>query len=121
MSGGSKSPAGVRGAPFWLMQRLSALVLAPLALWLVLSLAALDTMDHGVVTVWIASPATAVLLSALVVTVCFHMALGLQVIIEDYVHVERGETIGILAVRIGSALLAVVAVGAVLKIATGVN
>jgi succinate dehydrogenase hydrophobic anchor subunit len=49
------------------------------------------------------------------------MALGLQVIIEDYVHVERGETIGILAVRIGSALLAVVAVGAVLKIATGVN
>lgn len=116
----SSGTAG-RGAPHWWMQRLSALALAPLVLWLVLSLATIATLDHATVTTWIASPTNAMLLAALVLVVCFHMALGLQVIIEDYIHVLRAAAIGILAVRAGSALVAVVSIGAVLKIAMGAD
>lgn len=117
----ASTPAGQveHGATHWILQRLSAVIVAVLVVWLTLSLALIPSTDHAVISIWIAQPLTAALLCALVIAACFHMALGLQVIIEDYVHVAEGVSFGIRLVRIVCILLAVAGVGAVVKIALG--
>jgi len=74
------------GAGHWWLQRLTAIALAPLMLWLSLSLLSFDDFAFSTVTAWMARPLNAMLLAALLVAMLQHSCLGLQVIIEDYVH-----------------------------------
>ena len=111
--------AAKSGASHWWMQRLTSIALIPLVLWLAFSVALLGTADYASVIAWIRSPMATVLLIVLIIAVFYHMALGLQVIIEDYVHVEWLKLTSIIAVKFGSALLGVSGVIAVLRIAFG--
>ena len=76
------------GADHWWAQRVSAVALILLGLWFAASLIAHAGADHGAVVAWLRNPITAILMLLLVATTFYHAALGLQVVIEDYVHSE---------------------------------
>lgn len=77
---------GKGGAPHWLYQRASAIALVPLTVWLVASLTFGAGRDHAAVIAWLSAPLTAILMVSLLITTFHHLALGLKVVIEDYVH-----------------------------------
>ena len=101
---------------FW-SQRLSAIALIPLVLWLCFSVAALPGMDYLAVREWLASPLTSVMMVLLIACACFHSRLGLQVIVEDYVGGHGPRTVAIIAITLAAAVLAVVGVFSVMRIA----
>ena len=105
------------GTAHWWAQRLTALALVPLTLWLVVSLVALAGADHAAVTAWIARPVVAVLLTLAIVAGFHHAQLGVQVVIEDYVHNEWLKLASVVAVKFAAAALGVAVVFSVLKIA----
>jgi len=74
------------GAHHWWMQRVTAVALALLGVWFVVSLACLGTFEYAAVLAWIANPCNATLLSLFIATLAYHSQLGVQVVIEDYVH-----------------------------------
>lgn len=74
------------GAAHWWAQRLTSVALVPLTLWLVFTLATFDDLSYGAAIEWMQSPLVAVGLALLVVVMFYHLQLGIQVIVEDYVH-----------------------------------
>ncbi len=78
--------AAKAGPGHWWAQRLTALALAPLGLWFVFSVVGLDHGQHELIKAWIADPAHAVCLILLLVSLIYHSYLGLQTVLEDYVH-----------------------------------
>ncbi len=104
------------GSRHWWSQRLTALALLPLTLWFIFSVIHLSGASRQVVVGWLSSPLTVGLMLALIVTTFHHLQLGVQVVIEDYVHDERLKTGGVLAVKALCVLLALVCIVSVLKI-----
>ena len=105
------------GTHHWWMQRLTAVALVPLTVWFILSLITLSGADHATVAAWLASPLPAVLMILLIIATFHHLQLGLQVIIEDYVHGEGMKLACIIGVKLASFALAIAAGFAVLKVA----
>ncbi|MDX2222822.1 MAG: succinate dehydrogenase, hydrophobic membrane anchor protein [Rhodospirillaceae bacterium] len=108
-----------QGAHHWWVQRLTAVALVPLSLWFIFSLAGLAGADHAGFTAWLGSPVNATLL-ALVAAVSFHhAALGIQVVIEDYVADHGLRVASIVAVKLACAGLAALSVVSILLVAFG--
>ena len=105
------------GVGHWWRQRVSALALVPLILWLVISVIGLIGADHAAFVAWVRSPMPAVLLILLLVATFYHTALGLQVVIEDYVHGEAMRLSALLLMRLLCVLFAVRGILAVLQMA----
>ena len=76
------------GTHHWIIQRVTAIGNLLLVSWLIASLAMLPAYDHAAVTGWLAQPIVAVPMLLMIVSVFYHIRLGLQVLIEDYVHDE---------------------------------
>jgi succinate dehydrogenase / fumarate reductase membrane anchor subunit len=76
------------GVQHWRAQRVSAVALIPLTLWFVYSVVHLTGADQKIVLTWLHKPASAILMSLFIVATFYHLALGVQVVIEDYVHRE---------------------------------
>lgn len=74
------------GAKHWIDQRLTAVGNLLLTVWLVLSLLWLPNFDYETVAAWLAQPVVAVPMILMLVSIFWHVRLGLQVLIEDYVH-----------------------------------
>ena len=74
------------GAHHWWHERLTSVSTLILFVWLLASLLRLPSLGHGAVTEWLASPIAAVPMLLLIVSTFWHLKLGMQVIIEDYVH-----------------------------------
>ena len=74
------------GAHHWWVQRLTSIALVPLTVMLVFCIAGLTDYSYGTVLTWMQSPWVAVGLSLLMVAMFYHIQLGIQVILEDYVH-----------------------------------
>jgi succinate dehydrogenase / fumarate reductase membrane anchor subunit len=74
------------GAHHWWVQRLTSIALVPLTLWLAYTIATFGDMSYQAVVVWMQSPLVAAALAVLVVVLFYHVQLGIQVILEDYVH-----------------------------------
>ena len=77
------------GFGHWWMQRLSAVLMLPLGLWFVISLMTMPSLAPDDVIQWLQHPIPALLMMLWTITVVYHAALGLQVIIEDYVHNKK--------------------------------
>jgi succinate dehydrogenase / fumarate reductase membrane anchor subunit len=77
---------------FW-HQRLTAVALIPLSVWFVASALAYVGAEQGAVAAFFAGPAEAILMFLFIVATVHHMSLGLQAIIEDYVHQERAKIV----------------------------
>jgi succinate dehydrogenase / fumarate reductase membrane anchor subunit len=104
------------GTSQWWMQRVTAVALIPLTFWLI---AFLDLSIHAPYqqTVdWLASPLNTVCIVAWILAVFYHAALGLQVVIEDYVAAEGVKIVSIWAVNLAFLFLAIAALIAVFRI-----
>lgn len=84
--------AAGEGVSHWWAQRVSALALVPLTVWLLLALIRLPLTDYAAVTIWIASGWNPLLLVLVMLAVFWHSRLGVQVVIEDYVHTHALKT-----------------------------
>jgi len=101
---------------FW-VQRLTAIGLVPLVLWLSFSIAALPGMDYVSIREWISSPFTSIMLILFLIAGFYHAKLGLQTVIEDYIGNHSTRTVMIIAISFLAAILAVTGVFSVLRIA----
>jgi succinate dehydrogenase / fumarate reductase membrane anchor subunit len=104
------------GTTHWWTQRVTAIALVPLTLWFVAGLIARAGHGHAAVITWLESPLAAILTVLLLIALFQHMALGLQVVIEDYVHSSRAKLLALLVMRFGCLTLAVVGILAVVRI-----
>ena len=106
------------GVAHWWAQRASALALVPLSVWFAASIIAHAASDHAGFVTWLRTPVVATLMAVLLLSLFHHAALGLQVVIEDYVH-TRVRFAAILLMRFGCVLWAVTGIVATLRIAFG--
>jgi succinate dehydrogenase / fumarate reductase membrane anchor subunit len=74
------------GAHHWRVQRLTAVALLLLGAWFVISLVLLPDFGFTTVRDWASGLCNATLLALFAATACWHSQLGVQVVIEDYVH-----------------------------------
>jgi succinate dehydrogenase / fumarate reductase, membrane anchor subunit len=91
--------AAKEGVAHWWTQRVTALLLIPLLLWFVVGLIAHAGADHAVVVAWLGYPVTYGLMLVLLAALFWHASLGLQVVIEDYVHGEGAKIAAILLAK----------------------
>ena len=107
------------GLSHWWMQRLTSVALVPLVLWFVFSLARVPELNYFEFRLWVASPVTATLLILFLLAAFYHLQLGLQVIVEDYVHAGWLKLSSLVLVSFSCWLLAVAAIVSVLKLHLG--
>ncbi len=106
-------------AEHWWLQRVTAVALLPLGVWFAFALLTLRAFDYASVTAWVQEPVTSILLILLVVAVGYHSALGVQVVVEDYVTGKGSKAATLMASTLAHFGLTIAAVFAVLKIAFG--
>lgn len=106
-------------AEHWWLQRMTAVALLPLGLWLAYELLTLASFEYASVVAWVREPVTSILLILLVVAVGYHSALGVQVVIEDYVTGKGSRAATLMASTLAHVGLTIAAVFAVLRIAFG--
>ncbi len=106
------------GPDHWLAQRSTAIALVPLGLWFVFSMISLQHGSYELVAAWVAEPLNAILLILLVIALVYHSMIGLQVIIEDYVHGGLGY-LTLIAVQFVHAMLAVAGIYSVVVTSLG--
>jgi succinate dehydrogenase / fumarate reductase membrane anchor subunit len=111
--------AAREGLSHWKAQRLTAIANLILVLWFVFSAMALARADYAEVRAWLASPLAATLMILLVISVFYHARLGLQVVIEDYVHHRGMKIAAVIALTLIVLALAAACVVAVLQVSIG--
>jgi succinate dehydrogenase / fumarate reductase membrane anchor subunit len=107
------------GVGHWWSQRVTSVALVLLGLWFVASLLRMPSLSHELVTTWIAMPWNAVLLLLLIATLVRHSQLGVQVVVEDYVHHHGLKIATLLLLNFAHVVAAALALFAVLRIAFG--
>ena len=103
---------------FW-AQRVTAVALIPLVAWFAISLIMMSGADYAVVRAWIGSPVVMVLLTLTIVIGLHHGQLGMQVVIEDYVHNDGVKLALIVLMRFIAVLFGLAGIVAVLRIGFG--
>jgi succinate dehydrogenase / fumarate reductase membrane anchor subunit len=109
------------GVEHWWMQRITAIALIPLILWFVIAVVGLLGGDLETVQNWVGRPLPAISLALLLIATFYHMSLGLQVVIEDYVHTELAKLALVIVIRLFCFAFAVAGIFAVLMIAVGTS
>ena len=104
------------GSHHWWRQRVTAVALFPLTLWFAVSVSLLPAVDHAEVVRWMALPWNSLLLLSFILLSLYHAMLGLQTVMEDYVHNDWLKIVGMLGVRLVMAFLALASGFAVLRI-----
>ncbi len=119
-----RSPLGVanglgsakRGLEQWWLERVSALALVPLTVWFVASLIAHENSTYASAIAWLRTPIASILMILLLLALFYHTALGLRVVIEDYVH-SKLKIPALVGTHLGCFALAVAGIWATLRIA----
>lgn len=106
-------------AEHWWLQRMTAVALLPLGLWLAYAFLTLPGLDYASVSAWVARPLTSILLILFVVAVGYHSSLGVQVVVEDYVTGKGAKAATLMASTLAHVGLTIAAVFSVLKVAFG--
>ncbi len=106
------------GTEHWWAQKLTAVALVPLTLWFAVALLGLEALDFVTVRDWIAAPLNAILLILLLVAGLYHSMIGLQVIVEDYVHGGL-KVVTLIALKLVHWALAVAGIYSVIVISVG--
>jgi len=107
------------GVHHWYAQRASALLLIVLVGWLIYAIMLLADADHSAASSFIAQPTNAAFFILLIVTLLYHAMLGLQVVIEDYVHHPVLEVVFYFITRAGAFFGMALGTIHVLKLALG--
>jgi succinate dehydrogenase / fumarate reductase membrane anchor subunit len=109
--------AAKSGVHHWWAERVTSVALIPLTLWFVLSVLSLAGHPQPDIAHWVSHPLVAVLLIALIVASFHHTQLGLQMVLEDYLHDEGQRLIWLTVTKAIVWLLGLAAVLSVLKLA----
>jgi succinate dehydrogenase / fumarate reductase membrane anchor subunit len=107
------------GVQHWWAQRLTALALVPLMLWFAASLIAHLGAGRMAVLHWLGAPLPAIAMVLVLIAGLYHMSLGVQVVIEDYIQHEGVKLAAIVLDRFVAFVLAIAGIFAVLRIALG--
>lgn len=107
------------GVHHWYAQRASAVLLIFLVGWMIFALFSLAGADHAASSAFIAQPLNAAFLSVLLVSLLYHAMLGLQVVIEDYVHQPAIEIILYFLTRAGAFIGMALGLVHIMKLALG--
>ncbi len=127
MANSTRSPLGgarglgsaKTGVDHWWTQRVSAAALVPLTFWFVASLLAHLGADYTSVINWLTSPFSATLMMLYLAAIYYHAQLGLQTVIEDYVHTELTKFAMLIGLQFFNTLLAVASVVSVFILLAG--
>ncbi len=103
---------------FW-MQRVTAIANLPLVIFLIYFILAHLGAPRAAVVASIKNPFCAVTLSLAMVSILWHMRLGLQVVIEDYVHSEGRKLAALLIINFTTFILGALALYAILEMSFG--
>jgi succinate dehydrogenase / fumarate reductase membrane anchor subunit len=104
------------GVGTWWAERVSAVALIPLTLWFAASIIAHTGSDYAGFIAWLRVPLVAIMMILLLIATFHHTALGLQVVIEDYVH-SGAKFAWLIAARLSCFALATTGIMAILRIA----
>ena len=104
------------GTEHWWAQRVSAVALLLLGIWFAVALTQLSLGSYEDVVGFIAAPLNTVLLILLSASLAYHSYLGVQVVIEDYLHTHGVKVLALLLSRFAHVLVAVASVYAILRI-----
>ena len=104
------------GVGHWKLQRISAIAMVPLVIWFTSSLMLILMGSYEQSIEWLQSPFNATGLILLFGTLYFHAALGLQVVIEDYVHHEGLKIVSLILIKLIAIVLGILSILCVLKI-----
>ena len=107
------------GVHHWYAQRASAVMLIFLLGWLIFSIFSLAGGGYEASRAFIANPVNASFLGLLLVVVLYHAMLGLQVVIEDYVHNPAAEVVLYFVTRAGGYVLMALGLVHIMKLALG--
>jgi succinate dehydrogenase / fumarate reductase, membrane anchor subunit len=105
------------GVHHWWAQRVSAIALIPLSLWFVACIVSLIDVDRATAIQWLGSPITLALMSLFLIALVYHAVLGLQVVIEDYIHTKATKLILLLLIQFAGVGLVATGVVSLLLIA----
>ena len=108
-----------RGSSHWYAQRVSAVAVALLGVWFLLSLLALGDVRYDAVVGWLGSPLGMTLAALLVAALAWHATLGLQVVFEDYIGDKGTRLVAIVAMKAALLVAGAAGVLAVLRIGFG--
>jgi succinate dehydrogenase / fumarate reductase, membrane anchor subunit len=104
------------GAHHWWVERVEAAALVPLTIWFIFALLHLVGAPRQAVIDWLSSPVSMVLMLLLILTTFHHLSLGVQTVLDDYVHHPATKLWSVLAVKGACAVAALLCIVAVLKI-----
>ena len=107
------------GTHHWWMQRLTAIALVPLTIWFTIAIVKLIGADYVTVKLWMAKPYSMIMLILTMVMTFHHGQLGLQAVVEDYLHVEWQKLTAIIFVKFTAIVLALTGIIAVLRVGLG--
>ncbi len=113
------SGSAKEGTDHWWLQRVTAVALLILGSWFLISIAGLDSYSRSDLYSWVGDPMNAVMLLLASITLSWHSILGVQVIIEDYVHGPALKIMALLLNKFVHVFLCAAAVLAVLKVSLG--
>lgn len=109
------------GTHHWLLQRYTAIGNLLLVLWLVASIVLLPDLGYATVVEWLARPVPAVAMALLLVSTFWHARLGMQVMLEDYIH-DHGSKFALIAlINLAAFAGAAFGVFCVLRLALGAH
>ena len=111
--------AARHGVTHWISERVGAVALVPLTLWGVFAVLRLAAGDYDFAVHWIAQPLNAVLMVLLLGISFWHMASGLRVVIEDYIHVTLNKSALLILNLFVCGLAGALAIFSILKVAFG--
>jgi succinate dehydrogenase / fumarate reductase membrane anchor subunit len=109
------------GVEHWWLQRITAVALVPLGLWFVIAIIRLLGADVDNVRDWVGNPLPAILLVLLLIATFYHAALGMQVVIEDYIHAELTKLGLLVVLRLACFAFAVAGIFAVVSMAVATS
>ncbi len=104
------------GTTHWWLQRVTAVALIPLTLWLLVLMNLSFHSPYQQTVQWLASPLNSVCIIAWTLAAFYHAAIGLQVVIEDYVSSEGKKIAAVWAVKLAFLFLALVVLTAIFRI-----
>jgi succinate dehydrogenase / fumarate reductase membrane anchor subunit len=107
------------GTEHWWMQRLTAVLMVPLGLWFVAEMwwLVMQGADHAALVDWLHGPVAATLLILFAGAMFYHLKLGLQVVIEDYVHHKPMKWMMLIGLSLGCLVAGAACVYSVIAIA----
>ncbi len=107
------------GVEHWWRQRLTALGNIPLVIWFVVSAVSLSGASYEEVRAWLGGLLNTTLMLLLIASVFWHARMGIQVVVEDYVHARAPKLAALVTLDLATAALATACIVAVLTVSLG--